>query len=107
VVNHDVVRLDITVHDALAVAEVESLEQLEDVVAHVVVLELGVEAPEVGVVDVFKDQRGRFALQGSVLAGCGVQREARRSHLVAVLQVSVTDLVVAHHIQQRHNVGAA
>lgn len=62
VVNHDIVRLDITVHDALAVAEVEGLEQLEDVISHIVVLELGIEAAEVGVVDVFEDERGRFAL---------------------------------------------
>jgi hypothetical protein len=68
VVNHNVVRLDITVHDALAMAEIQSFEQLEDVVPHVIVLELGVEAPEVGVVDVFKDQRWRFALQDGVLA---------------------------------------
>lgn len=42
VVNHDVVRLDISVHDALAVAEVQGLEQLEDVEANVEIVELGV-----------------------------------------------------------------
>lgn len=41
-VDHNVVRLDIAMHDAFAVAEVQSLEELEDVVPHVVVLELGV-----------------------------------------------------------------
>jgi hypothetical protein len=41
-VDHNVVRLDIAVHDALAVAEVQSLEELENVVPHVVVLELRV-----------------------------------------------------------------
>ena len=61
-IDHDVVRLDITVHDAFAVAEVKGLEQLEDVVPYVVVLELGVEAPEVGVVDVFEYQRRCLAL---------------------------------------------
>jgi hypothetical protein len=54
--------LDITVHDAFAVAVVEGLEQLENVVPHVVVQELGVQTPEVGVVDILEDQRGRFAL---------------------------------------------
>lgn len=62
VVDHDVVRLHISVHDALAVAEVESLEQLEDVEADVEVGELGVEAPEVGVVDVFEDERRGLTL---------------------------------------------
>jgi hypothetical protein len=56
------VRLDITVHDAFAVTVVQSLQQLEDVVPYVVVLELGVETPEVGVVDILEDQRGCFAL---------------------------------------------
>jgi hypothetical protein len=41
-IDHNVMRLDITVHDAFAVAVVEGLEQLENVVAHIVVLELGV-----------------------------------------------------------------
>jgi hypothetical protein len=62
VINHDIVRLDITVHDAFAVTVVQSLQQLEDVVPYVVVLELGVETPEVGVVDILEDQRGCFAL---------------------------------------------
>jgi len=62
VINHDIVRLDITVHDAFAVAEVQSLEQLEDIVPYVVVLKFGVETPEVGVVDILEDQRGCFAL---------------------------------------------
>lgn len=61
-VDHNVVRLDITVHDAFAVTVVQSLQQLEDVVPYVVVLELGVETPEVGVVDILEDQRGCFAL---------------------------------------------
>lgn len=70
-VNHDIVRLNISVHDAFAVAEVESLassasrwtqssvthlQQLENVVAHVVILKLGVKASKVGIVDVFEDK---------------------------------------------------
>jgi hypothetical protein len=61
-VDHNVMRLDITMHDAFAVAVVESLEQLVNVVPHIVVLELGVQTPEVEVVDVLEDERGRFAL---------------------------------------------
>ena len=62
VVDHDVVRLDVAVHDAFAVAVVEGLEQLVNVVAHVVVGEFGVEGAEVGVVYVFEDEGGCFAL---------------------------------------------
>lgn len=63
-VDHNVVRLDITVHDAFAVAVVEGLEQFKNVVSHVIVLELGVQTPKVGIVDIFKNQRRRFALFG-------------------------------------------
>jgi hypothetical protein len=62
VVDHDVVRLDVSMHDALAVAKVERLQQLKDVVSHVEVVELGVQAPKVGIVDVLEDQRRCFAL---------------------------------------------
>jgi hypothetical protein len=41
-IDHNVMRLNISVHDAFAVAEVEGLEELKYVVPHVVVLELGV-----------------------------------------------------------------
>lgn len=62
VVNHDIVRLDISVHDALAVTEVERLEQLVDIEANIVVGEARVECPEIGVVDSLKDQTRGFAL---------------------------------------------
>jgi hypothetical protein len=61
-VDHNVVRLDITVHDALAVAVVERLEELEDVISHIIVLEFRVQTPEVGVVDVLEYQRWCLAL---------------------------------------------
>lgn len=61
-VDHYVVRLDIAVHDALAVAVIERLEQLVDVVPHIDVVELWVEGPKVDVVDVFEDERGRLTL---------------------------------------------
>lgn len=55
VINHDIVRLDISVHDAFAVAEVQGFEQLVYVVSHIVVLEFGIKTSKVGVVDVFKN----------------------------------------------------
>mmetsp|Transcript_51395 Transcript_51395/g.111835 ORF Transcript_51395/g.111835 Transcript_51395/m.111835 type:complete len:285 (-) Transcript_51395:240-1094(-) len=63
VVDHDVVRLHVAVHDAVGMAVLERLEQLVDVVAHVVVCERGVERAEVGVVDVLEDERGRLGLR--------------------------------------------
>jgi hypothetical protein len=56
-VDHNVMRLHISMHDAFAVTEVERLEQLEDVVSHVQVVELGIQRPEVGVVDILEDER--------------------------------------------------
>ena len=61
-IDHDVMGLDISVHDSLAVAKVQGLQQLEDVEANIVVGKPRVEGAEVGVVDIFKDQTRRFAL---------------------------------------------
>jgi hypothetical protein len=62
-VDHNVMRLHVSVHNALAVAEVQRLKQLQDVEPHVDVVELGVQAAEVGVVDVLEDERRRLALR--------------------------------------------
>ena len=51
-INHDVVWLDISVHDASAVTEVECLEHLVDVVSNVIVSEALVECPEVDITSV-------------------------------------------------------
>lgn len=61
-IDHNVMRLHISVHDSLAVAEVESLEQLKDVVTNIDVVELGVQASEIGVVDMLEDERRGLTL---------------------------------------------
>ena len=61
-INHDVVGLHISVHDALAVAEIECFEQLINIEAHVIIRKAGVECPEIGVIDSFKDQTRSLAL---------------------------------------------
>lgn len=76
-IDHDVVGLHISVHDTLAVTEVQRLEELVDVEADVVVREAGVQGTKIGVVDSFKDQAGSLAL------------------------------VVPNNVQQSYNVGTA
>jgi hypothetical protein len=61
-VNHDVVGLYISMHDAFAVAEIQSLQKLIHVKAHIVVGETRVQGPKIGVVDVFENQTRRLAL---------------------------------------------
>jgi hypothetical protein len=61
-IDHNVMRLHISVHDALAVTEVERLEEFVDVESDVQVVELGIECPEVGVVDILEDERRGLAL---------------------------------------------
>lgn len=55
-------RLDITVHNALTVAEVKRLEQLVHVVADIIILKPRIQGPEVGIVDALKYEAGRLAL---------------------------------------------
>jgi hypothetical protein len=77
VVDHDIVGLDISVHDALAVTEVQRLEELVDVEADIIVRKPGVQRAEVGVVDSLEDQAGSLAL------------------------------VIPNNVQQSHNIGTA
>lgn len=69
-IDHNVMRLHISMHDSLAVAKVESLEQLKDIVADIDVVELGVQASEIGVVDVLEDERRGLTLEREVRS-CG------------------------------------
>lgn len=55
-------------HDSLAVAVVQALEQLVDVVSDIDVVELGVQAPEIGIVDVFEDKRRGLALHHKTIS---------------------------------------
>lgn len=51
-VNHDIVRLDVPVHDALGMTEIERFEQFKDVVSDVVVGKFGIERFKLGVLDI-------------------------------------------------------
>jgi hypothetical protein len=55
-------RLDIAMHNSFAVAKVECLEELEDVESDINIVELGVQASEIGVVDVLENQRWSLTL---------------------------------------------
>lgn len=109
-IDHNVMRLYVPVHDSLAVAVVQAFEQLVDIVSDINVVELGVQAPEIGIVDVFEDEGRRLALQHrqSVLSS--------RMHFVywprGVWDTSWakawerTYLAIPHNIQQSNNVWA-
>ena len=56
-VDHDVVRLDVPVHDAHAVAVIESLQMLIQVVPDVIVRQGLIQLLEVRVVNMLKDKR--------------------------------------------------
>lgn len=62
VVNHDIVRLHIAMHDTLAVAEVQSLQQLVDVESNVVISEPRIKSAKIGVVHGLENQARSLAL---------------------------------------------
>ena len=95
-VDHNVVRLDVAMHNALAVAEVESFEEFENVEADVEIVELGVEAAEVGVVHVLEDERWRFALMKSQSATRFDGRQRDR-----------TNLRVSNNVEESNDIGSA
>ena len=61
-IDHNVMRFDVSVHDAFAVAKVQGLEELKDIEADIQVVELGIETPEVCVVDILEDERRSLTL---------------------------------------------
>lgn len=61
-INHDVMGLHISVHDTLAVTEVQRLEKLINVEADIIVREPRVQGTEIGVVDCLEDQARSLAL---------------------------------------------
>jgi hypothetical protein len=61
-IDHNVMRFDVSVHDAFAVTEVQRFQQLIDVESDVVIHESGIQRPKIGVVDVLEDQTRCLAL---------------------------------------------
>jgi hypothetical protein len=61
-VNHDIVRLDISVHDAFTVAEVQRLEEFENIVSHIIVHKPRIQRPKISVIHVFENQARSLAL---------------------------------------------
>jgi hypothetical protein len=62
VVDHDVMRLDVSMHDSLGVAEIKCFEEFKDVVTNVKVCEFGIEGFELGVLVVsplYTESRGQ------------------------------------------------
>lgn len=96
-IDHNVMRFHIAVHDALAVTEVQRLEKLEDVVPDINILELGIKAPKVGIVDILEDQGRGLALQWTLVLARGSGWPLGRA----------THLGVAHNIQKSDHVGTA
>jgi len=64
-VDHDVMWLNIAMHDSIHVAEVQSAQQLEHVVPNVIIREGGIKLAEIDVVHIFLNEArslcGRFA----------------------------------------------
>lgn len=61
-IDHDIVRLHIAMHDTLTMAEVQRFEELIDIVADIVVGESRIERAEVGIVHILEHQTRGFAL---------------------------------------------
>ena len=62
VIYHDIMWLHIPMHDSFAMAEVQSFEQLVNVVADIIIDEARIQSPEVGIVDVLENKTWGFAL---------------------------------------------
>lgn len=103
-IDHNVMRLHVSVHDALAVAKIKSLEQLQDVESHVKVVELGIQASEIGVVDILENERRCLTLQH---AGGFPPPQSAHRNIHCSQSLLMTNLGVSHDIEQRNDVGTA
>mmetsp|Transcript_30918 Transcript_30918/g.52835 ORF Transcript_30918/g.52835 Transcript_30918/m.52835 type:complete len:331 (+) Transcript_30918:505-1497(+) len=63
VIDHDIVRLHVPVHDSIGMTVIERLEQFEDVIPNIVVREGGVQYLEIGIVDMLEDEGGSLGLR--------------------------------------------
>jgi len=61
-IDHNVMRFYVSVHYSLAMTVVQALEQLIDIVSNIDIVELRVQASEIGVVDILKYERRGLAL---------------------------------------------
>lgn len=76
-------RLYVSVHDSLAVAKVQRLQQFVNVEPHIEVVELGIQAAEIDVVNVLENQRRCLALH--------MAKGSKSHHISKVPQFSLYD----------------
>lgn len=62
VVDHDIMRLHISVHDTIRVTKVQGFQQFEHIIANIVISQSRVESFEVRIVDVFENEGGSLRL---------------------------------------------
>jgi hypothetical protein len=99
-IDHNVMRFHVSVHDAFAVAEVQRLEKLENVETDVEVVEFGIEASEIDVVDVLEDERRGLTLHEYDMSALSRIKRYRWNR-------DFVHLRVPHYVEQRDNVGSA
>ena len=93
-IDHNVMRLNISMHNTLAVAEVQSLEELKDVEPDIDVIELRVEASEIGIVDVLENEGRRLTLFAFVV-----------SYMLTMSVEKVgTNLRIPNNVEQGNNI---
>lgn len=95
-IDHNVMRLDISMHNTLAVAEVQSLEELKDVEPDIDVIELGVEASEIGIVDVLENEGRRLTLFA-----------VGQFHIAMDVEGVGTNLRIPNNVKQGNNIGTS
>jgi hypothetical protein len=60
VINHYIVRLNISVHYSIRVTEIQSFQQLKYIIPNVIVGQRRVQLFEIEIVDMFEDERRSF-----------------------------------------------